>query len=227
MHRGFIPRGNAPHVSTLRAVIFDLDGTLADSLADIGGAMNEALAARGLKAHPLEAYKGFVGEGVEQLALRAAPAVTDQEALVAEYRARYAQRIDQSTAPYPGVPEVLNALFARGMKVGVLSNKRDDFTVELVKRQFSQWKFHDVRGERKGVPRKPHPQAALEIAQVLGVAPGETAFVGDTAIDMKTAVAAGMKAVGVLWGFRDRVELLGAGAQVLASNGEELLAALG
>ncbi len=209
-----------------RAVIFDLDGTLADSLGDIGGAMNEALVAGGLPAHPLLAYHLFIGEGVDVLARRAAPMLEELhlKKLVDEYRERYAARIDAATRPYEGVSDMLDGLVAANVPLAVLSNKRDDFTVELVRRRFSRWPFRAVRGERVDVPRKPDPTAALEIASTLGVAPADCAFVGDTAIDMKTARAAGMLPVGVLWGFRGREELLEAGAKRLIAHPRELLA---
>ena len=119
-----------------RAVVFDLDGTLADSLGDIGGAMNEALAARGLPQHPMNDYRQFVGEGVEVLARRAAPTLDEPQVarLVEEYRLRYADRIDAETTAYEGVPAMLDGLVAAKVPLAVLSNKRDDFTVELVKR---------------------------------------------------------------------------------------------
>jgi phosphoglycolate phosphatase len=212
-------------VPTFDAVIFDLDGTLADSLGDIGGAMNEMLAAHGFPTHALEAYKNFVGEGVEQLARRALPPAEAERAAnyIADYRARYARRIIQDTRPYPGVPELLDALSAQGLKLAVLSNKRDDFTVELVQKLFARWSFVEVRGERQGVPRKPDPHAALDIARTLTVTPARCAFVGDTAIDMRTARNAGMHAVGVTWGFRPRTELTDAGAHAVLEHPRELL----
>jgi phosphoglycolate phosphatase len=208
----------------IRAVIFDLDGTLLDSLADIGGAMNDALAARGWPTRPISAYVDLVGEGVEVLARRAAPSGEDVQSLVDAYRARYAERLELHTRPYAGVPQMLDALHARGVPMAVLSNKRDDFTVDLVKRQLGRWPFAQVRGERAGVPRKPDPSAALELARALGQSPQQTAFVGDTPIDVKTAIAAGMLPVAVLWGFRGREELLGAGARHALERPEELLA---
>jgi phosphoglycolate phosphatase len=211
-------------MSVIRGVIFDLDGTLLDSLADIGTAMNDALARHGLPPHPLSAYLQLVGEGIENLARRAAgEAAVDVAALVATYRAAYAVRLEQKTRPYAGIPELLDALAHRGLSLAVLSNKREDFTVELVKRQLNRWRFAAVRGERQGVPRKPDPKAALELAAELGLAPVEIAFVGDTAVDMKTAVAAGMLPVGVLWGFRGREELKGAGARHLFTAPAEVL----
>lgn len=211
---------------TIRAVIFDLDGTLLDSLADIGGAMNDALQSRGWPTHPLGAYLRFVGEGVEMLARRAAPKGTDVGPLVDEYRARYGERMERETKPYIGVAELLDALKERGVPMAVLSNKRDDFTVELVKRQLGRWPFVAVRGERKDVLRKPDPAAALELGKALGFPPEEIAFVGDTAIDVKTAVAAGMLPVAVLWGFRTREELVKAGAKHVLSTPGELLTLL-
>ena len=215
-------------VASFDAVIFDLDGTLADSLADIGGAMNETLADHGHPVHPLDAYRQFVGEGVEMLARRALPTPlqSDVTAFVAAYRARYQQRIAKETRPYAGVPEALDALVKAGLKLAVLSNKRHDFTVQLVQTLFSRWPFLDVRGEQHNVPRKPDPQAALDIARGLGVAPSRCAFVGDTAIDMKTARAAGMHAVGVTWGFRPALELTEAGAARVLLHPSELVQAL-
>ncbi|MBL8955190.1 MAG: HAD family hydrolase [Myxococcaceae bacterium] len=211
---------------TIRGVIFDLDGTLLDSIGDIGGAMNDTLLARGWPVHPLAAYLGFVGEGVEQLARKAAPAGVDIASVVDQYRARYAQRMEQETKPYAGIAELLDGLHARGVSMAVLSNKRDDFTVELVKRQLSKWPFAGVRGERHGVPRKPDPMAALELAAVLKLEPAEVAFVGDTPIDVKTALAAGMLPVAVAWGFRTRQELTDAGARHVVSRPDELLSLL-
>ena len=187
--------------------------------------MNEALHAQGLPQHALDDYKQFVGEGVEVWAQRAAPGLSQTEVkeLVRGYRARYAERIDSDTRPYEGVPAMLDALVAKGVPMAVLSNKRDDFTVELVRRLFGRWPFVEVRGEREQTPRKPDPTAALEIARALKVAPSECAFVGDTAIDIGTARAAGMIPIGVLWGFRGRDELLAAGASKLLAHPSELL----
>ena len=187
--------------------------------------MNEALVARGLPEHSKQQYRHFVGEGIEVLARRAAPGLSEDEiqALVVEYRARYAARIDLETRPYDGVPQMLDALVAAKVPIAVLSNKRDDFTLELVRRLFGRWPFVEVRGERAKTPRKPDPTSALEIVRTLGVAPGECAFVGDTAIDILTAVAAKMIPIGVLWGFRDRAELVAAGAARLLTHPRDLL----
>ncbi|MCA2979501.1 MAG: HAD family hydrolase [Myxococcaceae bacterium] len=209
-----------------QAVIFDLDGTLADSLRDLGEAMNRALADAGRPTHPLEDYRRFVGEGVDVMVARAAAPESRPEVLrgiVDAYRQHYARIDHEHTRPYEGVPELLDALTARRVPMAVLSNKRDDFTRLLVRQRFGRWRFVEVRGEREGVPRKPDPTAALEVALALNVLPANICFVGDTAVDMTTATRAGMQRVGCLWGFRDRDELEGAGAQRVISRPLELL----
>lgn len=212
--------------STTRAVIFDLDGTLADSLGEIAQAMNAALAKHGLPPHPLDAYRLMVGEGAEILAERARPpgAAVAVAQLVADYRDEYAAQAHAASTVYPGVEELLWELIVRGLRLAVLSNKRDDFTRGLVAAKLPGIPFVDVRGERAGVPRKPDPTAAFELALALGVSPAHVAFVGDTAIDMGTAKAAGMRAIGVAWGFRSREELIAAGAEQVIEQPRELLA---
>ncbi|MDX2011970.1 MAG: HAD family hydrolase [Myxococcaceae bacterium] len=210
-----------------QAVIFDLDGTLADSLRDLAEAMNGALADAGKPTHPLEAYRHFVGEGVDVMVARAAAPEVRPEVLkgiIDGYRRHYGLIDHAHTQPYEGIPALLDALTAAKVPMAVLSNKRDDFTKLLVKQRFGAWRFAEVRGEREGVPRKPDPTAAFEVALALNVLPANICFVGDTAIDMKTAVNAGMQRVGCLWGFRDRAELLEAGAQRVIAHPTELLA---
>jgi phosphoglycolate phosphatase len=212
-----------------QAVIFDLDGTLADSLRDLGEAMNLALADAGRPTHPIAAYRQFVGEGVDVMVAKAAAPESRPEVLkgiIDGYRRHYGVIDHAHTQPYPGVVELLNALTAAKVPMAVLSNKRDDFTKALVQQRLGAWPFVEVRGEREGVPRKPDPTAAFEVALALNVLPAKICFVGDTAVDMKTAVNAGMQRVGCLWGFRDRDELLGAGAQRVIESPLELLNAL-
>lgn len=222
----------------LDALIFDLDGTLADSLTDIAVAMDAALAGFGLAPQPRAAYQRFVGEGAELLVRRAfraavglAPDGDDDAALPAplpslvdRYRAEYLALGHQHSLPYPGVAQLLDGVVARGRRMAVLSNKRDDFTKHLVAHAFGRWPFVDVRGERDGVPRKPDPTAAWELALALDVLPAHIGFVGDTAVDMGTARNAGMVPIGVLWGFRGADELRAAGAKHLLATPEELLA---
>ncbi|WPB78216.1 HAD family hydrolase [Archangium violaceum] len=212
----------------LRAALFDLDGTLLDSLHDIGAAMNHALTTHGLPVHPLADYRRFVGEGVRVLVARAVPPGRQEhhEAVMASYKAFYDEHFLDHTRPYPGVREVLARLQGEGVKLAVLSNKPDAATRRLVEALLPDVRFGAVYGERSGVPRKPDPTAALGIAAELGVAPGDCAFIGDTAVDMDTARAAGMYSVGVTWGFRGVEELQAHGARALAHSSDELLQAL-
>ena len=211
-----------------RAAIFDLDGTLVDSLQDIGAAMNHALAAHALPVHPLERYRQFVGEGIRLLVSRAVPADRPDahEPVLATYRAYYAEHMLDHTRPFPGIPGVLERLVAAGFKLAVLSNKPDVATRRLVTALLPEVPFGSVHGERAGVPRKPDPTAALGMAAALGVLPEECVFIGDTGVDMATARGAGMYGLGVTWGFRDDEELQTHGARALARTSEELLAHL-
>jgi phosphoglycolate phosphatase len=212
----------------MKALIFDLDGTLADTLRDIMDAMNCALAARGLPVHGPDAYRLFVGEGATQLARNVLP--PDQQvlvpALLADYRAHYLAKLIVHTQPYPGIPELLSDLQGRALPLAVLSNKPHDLTVRIVAALFPDMRFAGVLGQRPDRPRKPDPSGALELATALGRAPGDVALVGDTRTDMQTAGAAGMIAVGVRWGFRDAPELTEHGAHHLITRPAELLGLL-
>ncbi len=212
----------------LRAVIFDLDGTLVDSLGDIADATNHALTLHGLPTHPESAYLRFVGSGVRELIRRAVPAGREDllEPVLASYKAYYDDHLFDRTAHYPGIPELLSALAGDGARLAVLSNKSDDFVKRLVARLLPGVPFAAVYGERPDLPRKPDPTAALALAKELGVPPSECAFVGDTSIDMDTARAAGMYGVGVAWGFREVAELRAHGARAVADTAQSLLAAL-
>jgi phosphoglycolate phosphatase len=207
----------------MRGVIFDLDGTLLDSLGDLASAMNRSLAARGFPTHPLDAYRSFVGEGVQRLAERALPPGKQDEraSLVAAYQADYAEHLTHSTTPYPGIPALLDGLTARRLPMAVLSNKPDAPTRHLVEALLGRWRFRAVAGERPGVPRKPDPAAALQLALQMGVAAADMAFVGDTLIDVSCARAAGMRPLGVVWGFRAQ-EITASGVTTVR-HPEELL----
>ena len=206
----------------LHAVVFDLDGTLLDTLADIGESMNEVLEMRGYPSHPLESYREFIGDGVGLLAEQALPRAARDAATIADcvtaMRAVYGERWDRRTRPYDGVPEMLAALARAGLRLAVLSNKPHDMTQLVTARMLPDVSFEAVVGARPGVPRKPDPTAALAIASDLGVSPASIAYVGDTSTDMRTAVAAGMFAIGATWGFRTAAELKAAGADVLAER---------
>lgn len=208
-----------------RAALFDLDGTLVDSLEDIGEAMNRALHECGLPGHDLDDYRGFVGAGVRVLAERAvAPAHHGRvDEIVATFRRHYERALVVHTRPYPGVEAMIASLTERRLPLAVLSNKYDEATQAIVTALFPSRPFSVVRGHRPPVPKKPDPTAALEIARHLEVPPRDCVFVGDTGIDMATATAAGMVAVGVRWGFRGDDELIGAGARVLLDRPTDLL----
>lgn len=210
-----------------RAVIFDLDGTLLDTLKDIADSANRVLADRNMPMHPPAAYKQFIGEGVRQLFLRALPVAQRAESTVQEcieaYRGEYARNWNVKTRPYAAIPEMLDALVALGIKLAVLSNKPDEFTQTCVRELLPAWRFHAVLGATDALPRKPDPAGALEILGRLGTEAGSCLYLGDSGVDMKTAVAAGMFGVGALWGFRDSHELERDGAQALIEHPMQLL----
>ncbi|MGC9196628.1 MAG: HAD family hydrolase [Syntrophobacteraceae bacterium] len=211
-----------------KAILFDIDGTLLDTLEDLADSTNSALARMGFAPHELKAYRYFVGDGMENLVRRALPEPVGNdpgkvcdclELLLRHYEVGGTAK----TRPYPGIPELLDALSARGLKMAVLSNKLHKFAVKMIEEFLPAWRFEPVFGERPSVPRKPDPTSALEIARKLGIEPADFLYLGDTATDMKTAKAAGMFPVGVLWGFRDAGELLENGAEKLLSSPRELL----
>jgi phosphoglycolate phosphatase len=210
------------------AVLFDLDGTLADSLADLANATNWALAQLGCPIHPLASYRYFVGDGARELCARALPA--NKQNLADEtlrlMRERYDAHCFDQTKLYPGIPELISTLAERRYHLAVLSNKPDDFTKRMIAHYFNPSPFAVVRGQLPNVPLKPDPTAALQIAQELGVPPAQWLYLGDTNTDMRTALAAGMHPVGVLWGFRDREELATSGAEHIVAKPEEVLALL-
>jgi phosphoglycolate phosphatase len=210
-----------------RATIFDLDGTLLDTLDDIANAANRVLAARGFPTHPNPSYRTYVGEGVVKLMLRALPETHQDEATVQACVRAYAQEYERTwkaqTKPYAGVPEMLDALVLCGLKLAVLSNKPDHFTQLCVRELLAKWAFEVVLGASDRFPRKPDPASAIETARRLGVPPAECLYVGDSGIDMQTARAAHMCSVGALWGFRGKEELLKDGAQFLINKPGEVL----
>ncbi|WP_290461674.1 HAD family hydrolase [Acutalibacter muris] len=209
------------------ACIFDLDGTLADTLHSIAHFGNGTLEAFGYPPiDPIE-YKQLVGNGADLLMRRMLARVgakLSEEELKrfrAEYDRRYADDPMALVGAYPGLPYVLPRLRESGMKLGVLSNKPDDMTRAIVAGLYPGI-FHAVHGQREGIPTKPDPAAVLALAEELGAAPGGVLYIGDSGVDMDTAKNAGMDSCGVLWGFRSKEELLEHGAMYLAGDPAEL-----
>jgi len=211
----------------IHGVIFDLDGTLLDTLEDIAVAFNGVLARHGLPLHPLADYRHLVGDGAWVLAQRALPPDWRTEERIAacsrEYVAAYRNLAPVRALPYPGIAQLLDGLVARGIPAAVLSNKSHDNAVSSVASLLASWPLSPVLGLREGVPRKPDPSAALEIARKLDLPPERIVFVGDTPNDIQTARAAGMLPAGACWGFRDEAELRAAGASLLLRHPADLL----
>lgn len=219
--------------ANIRAVIFDLDGTLLDTIVDIADASNRVYEARGLAPFSIAEMKTLVGDGAEELirkvfAWRGRPAPGDAEVadILRDYRREYETCWRGHSRPYTGVPELLGELARRGVKTAVLSNKSHTFTTLMTAELLAGFRFDLVRGAVPGVPLKPDPTSALAIAGELGVEPAACVFLGDTSVDMQTATAAGMFAVGALWGFRTADELVASGAAALISSPLELLGLL-
>jgi phosphoglycolate phosphatase len=209
-----------------RAVLFDLDGTLLDTVEDLAGAVNRTIASQGFPTHPADAFRFFAGDGPRNMVARALPDGTPDEVIercVAEYRQDYAQHWDVATRPYPGIPALLEGLGAIGFKAAVLTNKYQEFAELMVTRYFPDTVMHPVIGYRKGFALKPDPAGAVLAASAMGTAPEEILYLGDSGVDMMTALGAGMYPVGVLWGFRPAAELEAAGARLLLKEPEELL----
>lgn len=207
------------------AVIFDLDGTLLNTLGDLRAATNHALEVRGLPPHSMEEIRQFIGNGIRLLICRAMPEGTPEaeiDAALDDFKAYYAVHIHDRTVPYDGIPQLLTALRKRGIQVAVLSNKIDSASQELIE-YFFPGKTDVVFGEHVGVPRKPDPTSCRMVMQQLGVQPEQVLYVGDSGTDMQTAKNAGLYAVGVTWGFRSKEVLLKYGADVLVHRPEQIL----
>jgi phosphoglycolate phosphatase len=209
----------------IRAVLFDLDGTLADTLADLASATNWALQQVGCPPCTVDSYRYKVGDGAREMCERALPA--DKQGLADDVLRLMGQQYDKHcfdlTRLYPGIADLISALTQRRLSLAVLSNKPDEFTKRVIAHYFQPSPFAIVRGQLPNVPLKPDPTAALQITQELGIPPAHWLYLGDTNTDMHTARAAGMHPVGVLWGFRDRAELLGSGAEHIVANPRDLL----
>jgi len=205
-----------------KAIIFDLDGTLLDTLQDLAFSVNAILRKKGFKTHPVDNYRYFVGEGIEMLVQRAFPANiidnSDIPAYVKEVKEEYSRRWSEHTRPYPGVPEMLDFLQERRIPKAIFSNKPHEFTTITVETLLPAWDFTAVCGIQEGVRRKPDPKGALLIAEKMQLEPEQIVYLGDTNTDMQTAVAGKFFPVGALWGFRSAKELLDGGARILAES---------
>ena len=209
-------------------VLFDLDGTLLNTIDDLADSANRVCAAHGWPQFTPAQYCYFVGNGIPKLVERFSPETARTPAMLAatlrEFDAQYGAHMFDKTAPYPGMPQLLTRLHARGVRMAVYSNKADEFAGEVVARYFDPALFAVVRGARPGVPTKPAPEGTRALLAALGADPaaGNVLYVGDSNVDVATAHNAGLPCCGVLWGFRTRQELQDAGAEYLAADADAL-----
>lgn len=213
-----------------QAVIFDLDGTLLDTLEDIAIAANRVLAARGFPTHPVDAYRWFVGDGSAILMERAMPPAQRTAPRIHECLNAFLQDYDtnwrQATHPYAGITDLLAFLSQHNLPAAVVTNKPHQFACLTIDHYFTRSRFRFVSGLREGVAKKPDPGQALAAAETMGIAPATCVFLGDSAVDMQTGLNAGMTPVGAGWGFRTTDELLRAGAKRVIAHPMELIALL-
>ena len=210
----------------IKAVVFDLDGTLLDTIPDIAAALNRSLAACGLPTHPIERIKTFVGNGIRNAVRRAVPDADDTatvERVLAGYLEDYALRCAENTAYFPGVREMLQGLMEKGLPLGILSNKTERDVLTIVNHYFPEIPFRCVLGQVDDRPLKPDGAAADPVLAAIGVPAGEIAFVGDSGSDMTFAIAAGMVPVAAPWGYRSRENLVESGAALVAEDCADLL----
>lgn len=208
-------------------MIFDLDGTLLDTVADLADATNQALALCGFPTHPTKAFYKFVGNGINKLFARALPAESNDEENIQRVRSLFIPFYNLHNAdrsrPYPGIEDLLRQLQMRGVRIAIASNKYHEATVKLVKSFFSEISFASVIGQRENVPIKPAPDIVYEIMREAGAGRENTLYVGDSGVDMQTALNAGVESVGVSWGFRDEDELREYGAMHIIHSPSEIL----
>lgn len=208
-----------------KLVIFDLDGTLLNTIADLGNACNYALAKSGFAHHPLSAYNYMVGNGVRKLLERAAPEASPEqiEALLADFRFYYEDHCMDYTEPYPGIPQLLASLSAKGIKIAVASNKYQKAVDKLVRHYFPEIEFSVIRGEQPGCPKKPDPSVVFAVLSEIPTSKSDVLMVGDSAVDIETARRACIESAGVTWGFRPVSELTDAYADHIVSDPSEIL----
>ena len=210
-----------------KLVIFDLDGTLLDTIADLAESANHALKQLGYPTHPVEVIRTYVGNGINKLLFRALPDEEKSEENMMRMRTHFVPYYDAHnadlSAPYPGIVSLLEELQAKGLMIAVASNKYQEATVKLVKHYFPMIDFVEVLGQREGINVKPEPTIVFDILKKAGVSKEETLYVGDSGVDMQTAINAGVDAIGVTWGFRPRTELEDFHPMGLIDQAEELL----
>lgn len=214
-----------------KLVIFDLDGTLLNTIGDLADAVDYVMRSRNLPEHTNAEYRQMVGGGIKRLVERALPAelaANEQyvEECVMQFRRYYVDNIDRHTIPYEGMPELLRKLQSMGVKLAVASNKFQHGTDRLVAKFFGDIDFVAVEGNREGAPLKPDPEIVNNILRLTGISREECVMVGDSGIDIRTAKAANIDSIGVSWGFRFAEELYDAGATIVATTMEELERAL-
>lgn len=211
----------------IKGVIFDLDGTLANSIEDIADSMNQVLEENNFPTHDYATYKTFVGRGVRTLVEKSLPLENRDAKEIEKNFDRMMQIYDENcivkTCLYPGIKDLLDALSERGIKISVFSNKANELTQKVVKVLLADWKLEYVLGAGGDIPRKPDPKGAILISEKMGIDPSELMYIGDSGVDMATAQNSGMHAVGVLWGFRDMEELLTNGAQTILEKPMDLM----
>ena len=210
-----------------KLVIFDLDGTLLDTIADLAESANYALKQLGYPTHDVETIRTFVGNGINKLLERALPSHEQTEENVIRMRSHFVPYYDVHNAdlsnPYPGIVSLLEDLQAKGIQIAVASNKYQEATVKLVKQYFPNIDFVEILGQREGINVKPDPTIVFDILQKADVSKEDILYVGDSGVDMQTAINAGVDAVGVTWGFRPRAELESFQPMGLIDKAEELL----
>ena len=208
-----------------RAAIFDLDGTLTNTLEDLHAAVNEMLAQFNFPTRTLDEVRQFVGNGARNLMTRALPAdkINFVDEALAAYNECYARRCTDKVKPYAGIPELLETLSAKKIPLGICTNKQHFAAIAIAEKILAPIKFAQVSGDEPNQPRKPNPTRPLAVAKSCGVAPEDVAYFGDTAVDIETAHNAGFLSVGVTWGFRPRSELVDSGAQIIVDSPQEIL----
>jgi len=211
----------------VKAVLFDLDGTLVNSLCDLADSVNFALTEYGFPTHETEKFKYFIGDGMAKLIERVLPEdKRDDETLnevLDTFMDRYRSHFADKTVAYGGIAELVRALNKQGFKLAIISNKAQEMAVEVVDKVLSGLEFDIVCGKREGYPTKPDPTLTLEIIEELGLKSEECVFIGDSGMDMAVAKNAKVKSIGVLWGFREEKELRKNGADYIVSSPDEIL----